>query len=64
MQLSRALGCHTAAADGLTWQGVPMAKLMRGLRRWSRTLTRHLPDQPYPSDHPWGNRHDPSRPRG
>jgi hypothetical protein len=41
-----------------------MAKLMRGLRRWSRTLTRHLPDQPYPSDHPWGNRHDPARPRG
>jgi hypothetical protein len=41
-----------------------MTKLMRGLSRWSRALVRQLPDKPYPSDHPWRDRHDPARPRG
>ena len=33
-----------------------MTKLVTGLRRWSRTLTRQLPDHGYPSDHPWRDR--------
>jgi hypothetical protein len=41
-----------------------MAKLLTGLNRWSRALVRQLPEKPYPSDHPWRHRHDPSRPRG
>ena len=41
-----------------------MTKLMQGLSRWSRALVRQLPDKPYPSDHPWRDRHDPARPRG
>jgi len=41
-----------------------MTKLVTGLRRWSRTLTRQLPDHGYPSDHPWRDRQDPARPRG
>ena len=41
-----------------------MAKLMTGLQRWSRALVRHLPEKPYPSDHPWRDHHDPARPRG
>ena len=41
-----------------------MTKLMSGLHRWSRALVRHLPDKPYPSDHPWRDHHDPSRPQG
>ena len=40
-----------------------MTKLMQGLSRWSRALVRQLPDKPYPSDHPWRDRHDPARPR-
>ena len=39
-----------------------MTKLMTGLHRWSRALVRHLPEKPYPSDHPWRDHHDPSRP--
>jgi hypothetical protein len=41
-----------------------MSTLLRGLGRWGRALTRHLPEKPYPSDHPWAEHHDPSRPRG
>jgi len=41
-----------------------MTKLMQGLNRWSRALIRQLPDKPYPSNHPWELRHDPTRPRG
>jgi hypothetical protein len=41
-----------------------MTKLMTGLHRWGRALVRHLPDNPYPSDHPWRDHHDPTRPRG
>ena len=39
-----------------------MTKLMSGLHRWSRALVRHLPEKPYPSDHPWRDHHDPSPP--
>ena len=38
-----------------------MTKLMTGLHRWSRALVRHLPEKPYPSDHPWRDHHDPTR---
>ena len=31
---------------------------------WLRRWLRHLPEQPYPSDHPWREHHDPQRPRG
>ena len=41
-----------------------MDKIMRGLRRWVRSAVRQVPAQPYPSNHPWSARHDPSRPRG
>lgn len=41
-----------------------MTKLMSGLHRWSRALVRHLPEKAYPSDHPWRDHHDPTRPRG
>ena len=41
-----------------------MTKFMSGLQRWSRALVRHLPEKPYPSDHPWRDHHDPARPRG
>lgn len=41
-----------------------MGKLMQDLRRWSRALVRHLPENPYPSEHPWERHHDPARPRG
>jgi hypothetical protein len=36
----------------------------RRLGSWLRRWTRQLPDKPYPSDHPWRDRHDPERPRG
>ena len=41
-----------------------MTKLIQGLSRLSRALVRQLPDKPYPSDHPWRDHHDPTRPRG
>jgi len=41
-----------------------MTKLVRGVQRWGWLLIRQLPDQPYPSDHPWADRHDRCRPRG
>ena len=41
-----------------------MMKFVSGLRKWGHSLTRQLPDQPYPSDHPWRDRHDTARPRG
>jgi hypothetical protein len=27
------------------------------LRRWARGLIWQLPEQPYPSEHPWSQRH-------
>jgi hypothetical protein len=41
-----------------------MRRMISGLRHWGHLLTRHLPDTPYPSDHPWRAHHDPARPRG
>ena len=41
-----------------------MTKVVRSLQRWAWSLVRQLPEQPYPSEHPWADRHDPSRPRG
>jgi hypothetical protein len=41
-----------------------MRQWMQGLSRWTRHAFRHLPERPFPSDHPWADRHDPSRPRG
>jgi hypothetical protein len=41
-----------------------MSKLMHGLNRWGWALVRHLPETPYPSEHPWKQHHDPTRPRG
>jgi hypothetical protein len=41
-----------------------MAKVMTRLTHLSRALVRHLPEKPYPSDHPWERRHDRARPRG
>jgi hypothetical protein len=35
-----------------------MTKVMQDLFRFGRSLTRHLPDHAYPSDHPWRLRHD------
>jgi hypothetical protein len=47
------------------------ASMDRALRRSARLvrsvaggLVRHLPERPYPSEHPWAVRHDPTRPRG
>ena len=37
----------------------PMAVLVRRLQHLGRSLVRHLPEQPYPSDHPWSTHHDP-----
>jgi hypothetical protein len=37
-----------------------MSKLLKNLK----ALVRHLPETPYPSDHPWEKHHDPARPRG
>jgi hypothetical protein len=36
----------------------------RRILHWCRALLWHLPEQPYPSDHPWAKRRDPQRPRG
>jgi hypothetical protein len=41
-----------------------MSKIIRELAGFGRSLTRHLPEHPYPSDHPWRVRHDAGRPRG
>jgi hypothetical protein len=41
-----------------------MSKVMQGLQRMSRAMVRHLPEKPYPSDHPWSQHHDRARPRG
>jgi hypothetical protein len=41
-----------------------MAKVMNRLNRFGRALVRHLPDNGYPSEHPWERHHDPARPRG
>ena len=41
-----------------------LARLVHRLNRWGRSMIRHLPEQPYLSDHPWSHRHDPGRPRG
>jgi hypothetical protein len=41
-----------------------MSKIMAGLNHWTRALVRHLPEHAYPSDHPWRDHHDPTRPRG
>jgi len=41
-----------------------MAKLMQGLQRWGRALVRHLPETPYPSEHPWVLHRDRTRPNG
>jgi hypothetical protein len=41
-----------------------MTKIVAGMRRWGQSLIRHLPEHPYPSDHPWRDHHDPARPRG
>ncbi|MET0275802.1 MAG: hypothetical protein ABW073_03155 [Acidimicrobiia bacterium] len=41
-----------------------MTKMIRDLLTFGRSLTRHLPEHPYPSDHPWKVHHDPERPRG
>jgi hypothetical protein len=41
-----------------------MASILQRLNRFGRALVRHLPEKPYPSEHPWSQHHDPSRPRG
>jgi hypothetical protein len=41
-----------------------MAKLMNRVNRLGRALVRHLPEKPYPSEHPWAQHHDRTRPRG
>ena len=41
-----------------------VSKLLPRLHRLGRLLIHQLPEQPYPSDHPWALRKDPSRPRG
>ena len=55
---------HTHVADGETVKGVPMANMIHRLNRLGRALVRHLPEKPYPSEHPWEQHHDRSRPRG
>jgi len=41
-----------------------MRSMLRDLANLGRAFTRHLPERPYPSDHPWVTHHDPDRPRG
>ena len=37
---------------------------MKKLAKLARACLWHLPETPYPSDHPWDRHHDPARPRG
>ena len=64
MHLSFVCGSHTPGADGLEFEGDLMAKVMNRLNRLGRALVRHLPENGYPSEHPWDQRHDRNRPRG
>jgi len=41
-----------------------MEKVKQHLTRLGRALVRHLPEKPYPSEHPWEQHRDPARPRG
>jgi hypothetical protein len=64
MQLSFVCGSHTPGADVLEFEGDLMAKVMNRLNRLGRALVRHLPEEPYPREHPWEQHHDRTRPRG
>jgi hypothetical protein len=64
MQPSFVSARHTPGADGWEFEGDLKAKVMSRLNRLGHALVRHLPDNGYPSEHPWERHHDPARPRG